>query len=71
MKILELERKKLEIEAKGSIKAVFSNTESLIDKGYSFTRSKDAKLNTSGNFETYHKTISQMRDELMKSMPKF
>lgn len=36
-----------------------------------FGRTMGEKMNTTGNFENYHRTITQMRDEMMKSIPKF
>ena len=50
MKILQLQRKKLEIEAKGSLKTNFPSFESFSNKTYNLGSHKDPRLNNTGNF---------------------
>ena len=73
MKILELEKKKLEVEARGRYdKNILSNTQG--GRNELAQNSHSYRLNKTGvgsNFDQYHRTISEMRDEMMKSMPKF
>ena len=74
MKILELEKKKLEVEARGKYdKNILSNTlggrNEVGQNSYSYRSNKAGGVGN--NFDQYHRTISEMRDEMMKSMPKF
>ena len=73
MKILELEKKKLEVEARGKYdKNILSHT--VGGRNEPAQNTAAYRLNKTGvgsNFDQYHRTISEMRDEMMKSMPKF
>ena len=61
MKILELEKKKLEVEAKGKYeKNILSNT--LGTTKYEQTPKVHSFNKTGSNFDQYHRTISEMRD---------
>ena len=74
MKILELEKKKLEVEARGKYDtSILSNTLGGTGKYEPYQKDHSQKMNRTGgsSFENYHRTISDMRDEMMKSMPRF
>lgn len=71
MKILDLERKKLEAESKSHLKSTLTSNDHFSSQRSFFGRSSAEKLNTTGNFEQYQRTISQMRDEMMRTIPKF